>query len=51
MQIRYDDEKDFGTSLGWSTDLRNLSEMNFIQLYDYVMVSTCKNSSYRSKGI
>ncbi|PFX20337.1 hypothetical protein AWC38_SpisGene15207 [Stylophora pistillata] len=29
-------------ALGWSTDLRNLPEMNFIQLYDYVVVSTRK---------
>ena len=28
--------------LGWSTDPRNLPEKNFVQLYDYVVVSTRK---------
>ena len=27
------------SALGWSSDLRNLPEMNFIQLYDYPVVS------------
>ena len=27
------------SALGWSSDLRNLSEVNFIQLYDYPVVS------------
>ena len=27
------------SALGWSSDLRNLSEINFIQLYDYPVVS------------
>ena len=26
--------------LGWSTDLRQLPELSFIQLYDYLVVST-----------
>ena len=30
------------SALGWSSDLRNLPEMNFIQLYDYPVVSTRK---------
>ena len=30
------------SGLGWSSDLRNLPEMNFIQLYDYLVVSTRK---------
>jgi len=28
--------------LGWSSDLRDLPKMNFIQLYDYLVVSTHK---------
>ena len=28
--------------LGWSSDLRNLPEMNFIHLYDYLVASTRK---------
>ena len=27
------------SALGWSSDLRNLPEINFIQLYDYLVVS------------
>ena len=39
------------TALGWSTDLRQLPEMNFIQLYDYLVVSTRKyRQPHRSKG-
>lgn len=30
------------SALEWSTHLRNLPEMNFVQLYDYAVVSTCK---------
>ena len=30
------------SALGWSSDLRNLPEMNFIHLYDYLVVSTRK---------
>ena len=30
------------SALGWSSDLRNLPEMNFIQLYDYPVASTRK---------
>ena len=30
------------SALGWSSDLRNLPEMNFFQLYDYLVVSTRK---------
>ena len=30
------------SAVGWSSDLRNLPEMNFIQLYDYPVVSTRK---------
>ena len=31
------------SALGWSTDLRHLPEMNFIQLYDYLVVSAGKS--------
>ena len=31
------------SALGWSSYLRQLSEMNFVQLYDYLVVSTRKN--------
>ena len=30
------------SALGWSTDLRQLPELNFIQLYNYLVVSTRK---------
>ena len=30
------------SALGWSSDLRNLPEMNFIQLYNYPVVYTWK---------
>ena len=30
------------SALGWSTDLRQLPGLNFIQLYDYLFVSTSK---------
>ena len=30
------------SAFGWSSDLRNLPEINFIQLYDYPVVSTWK---------
>jgi len=30
------------SALGWSSNLRDLPKMNFIQLYDYLVVSTCK---------
>ena len=30
------------SALGWSTNLRHLPEMNFLQLYDYLVVSTRK---------
>ena len=31
------------SALGWSSDLRNLPEMNFIQLYDYPVVFADEN--------
>ena len=36
--------------LGWSTDLRHLPEMNFLQLYDYLVVSTHKYRHIVLKG-
>ena len=38
------------SALGWSTDLRNLPEMNFVQLYDYLVVSTRKYRHIVLKG-
>ena len=38
------------SGLGWSSDLRNLPEMNFIQLYDYLVVSTRKYCHIVLKG-
>ena len=38
------------SALGWSSYLRQLSEMNFIQLYDYLVVSTRKYQHIVLKG-
>ena len=38
------------SALGWSTDLRQLAELNFIQLYDYLVVSTRKYRHIVLKG-
>ena len=38
------------SALGWSSDLRDLSEMNFIQLCDYLVVSTRKYRHIILKG-
>ena len=38
------------SALGWSTDFRHLPEMNFIQLYDYLVVSACKYRHIVLKG-
>ena len=38
------------SALGWSSDLRHLPEMNFIQLYDYLVVSTRKYRHIVLKG-
>ena len=38
------------SALGWSTDLRHLPEMNFIKLYDYLVVSTRKYRYIVLKG-
>ena len=39
------------SALGWSTDLRQLPELNFIQLYDYLVVSTHKYRHIVLKGM
>lgn len=41
-EFKYDDTLRRISALGWSTDLRQLPELNFIQLYDYLVVSTRK---------
>ena len=38
------------SALGWLTDLRNLLEMNFVQLYDYIVVSMHKYCHIVTKG-
>ena len=38
------------SALGWSSDLRDLPEMNFIQLYNYLVVSTRKYRHIVLKG-
>ena len=38
------------SALEWSTDLRNFPEMNFVHLYDYVVVSTHKYRHLVLKG-
>ena len=40
--FRYEATKVRISALGRSSDVRNLTEMNFIQLYDYLVVSTRK---------
>ena len=40
--FKYDETLRRISALGWSTDLRQLPELNFIQLYDYLVVSTRK---------
>ena len=37
-------------ALGWYTDLRQLPELNFIQLYDYLVISTRKYRHIVIKG-
>jgi len=38
------------STLGWSTDLHQLPELNFIQLYDYLVVTTHKYCHIVLKG-
>ena len=49
-EFKYDSTMRRISALGWSTDLRNLPEMNFVQLYDYLVVSTCKYHHIVLKG-
>ena len=48
--FKYDSMMRRISALGWSTDLRNLPEMNFVQLYDYLVVSTRKYRHIVLKG-
>ena len=48
--FKYDSMMRRISALGWSTDLRNLPEMNFVQLYDYLVVSTHKYRHIVLKG-
>ena len=48
--FRYDETIRKISALGWSTDLRQLPELNFIQLYDYLVVSTRKYRHIVLKG-
>lgn len=48
--FKYDDTIRRISALGWSTDLRQLAELNFIQLYDYLVVSTQKYRHIVLKG-
>ena len=49
-EFKYDSTMRRISALGWSTDLRNLPEMNFVQLYDYLVVSTRKYRHIVLKG-
>jgi len=48
--FKYDETLRRIYALGWSTDLRQLPELNFIQLYDYLVVSTRKYCHIVLKG-
>ena len=48
--FQYDETIRRISALGWSTDLRQLPELNFIQLYDYLVVSTRKYRHIVPKG-
>ena len=49
-EFKYDEVLRRISALGWSTDLRQLPELNFIQLYDYLVVSTRKYRHIVLKG-
>ena len=49
-EFKYDSTMRRISAPGWSTDLRQLPEMNFIQVYDYVVVSTQKYRHIVLKG-
>lgn len=48
--FKYDETMRRISALGWSTNLRQLPELNFIQLYDYLVVSTRKDRHILLKG-
>ena len=48
--FEYEDTLRRISALGWSSDLRQLPELNFIQLYDYLVVSTRKYRHIVLKG-
>ena len=48
--FKYDETLRQISALGWFTDLRQLPELNFIQLYDYLVVSTRKYRHIVLKG-
>ena len=48
--FEYEDTLRRISALGWSMDLRQLPELNFIQLYDYLVVSTRKYCHIVLKG-
>lgn len=48
--FKYDETMRRISVLGWSTDIRQLPELNFIQLYDYLVVSTRKYRHILLKG-
>jgi len=48
--FKYDETMRRISALGWSTDLHQLPKLNFIQLYDYLVVSTCKYRHLVLKG-
>ena len=48
--FKYDETLRQISALGWSTDLRQLPELTFMQLYNYLVVSTCKYGHIMLKG-
>ena len=48
--FKYDEVLRRISAFGWSTDLRQLPKLNFIQLYDYLVVSTRKYRHIVLKG-
>ena len=48
--FRYNEVLRWLPAIGWSTDLCQLPELNFIQLYDYLILSTRKYRQFMLKG-
>ena len=48
--FKYDSTMRRISALGWSTDLRHFPEMNFVQLFDYLVASTRKYRHIVLKG-